>query len=143
MNKLTHQFVEHIPEQLEEGVLYVSIKFATVAHLCCCGCGNETITKLAPIDWKMTFDGKSISLSPSIGNWNFDCKSHYWITHNEVHWAESWTTDKIARVQADDEAQRNEYYDEPEESNSSKIPIKKIADSSAFKRYLTKFQSWF
>jgi hypothetical protein len=35
----------------------------------------------------LAFDGESISLYPSIGNWNFACQSHYWIRRNEVRWA--------------------------------------------------------
>ena len=30
--KVEHQFVEFIPDQLEEGVVYVSITYATVVH---------------------------------------------------------------------------------------------------------------
>ena len=37
LNKVTHQFVNQVPEQLAEGVVYVSIPFATVIHACCCG----------------------------------------------------------------------------------------------------------
>ena len=85
--KLSHQFVEFIPDSLEQGVVYVSIPFATVVHLCCCGCGQEVVTPLSPTDWNITFDGVSISLSPSIGNWNFPCESHYFIRANTITWA--------------------------------------------------------
>lgn len=73
---MIHEFVEHIPDDLKDGVIYVSMTFRTVAHKCCCGCGNEVITPLSPTDWKLTFNNESISLYPSIGNWNFDFKSH-------------------------------------------------------------------
>ena len=76
---LRHEFVEFIPDKLADGVVYVSIPYATVAHKCCCGCGMEVVTPLSPTDWELIFDGESISLDPSIGNWSFDCKSHYWI----------------------------------------------------------------
>ncbi len=88
---LTHSFVETVPEQLESGVLYVSIEFATVIHLCCCGCGNEVVTPLSSTDWRLTFDGESVSLYPSIGNWNFSCRSHYWIRCNQIEWAREWS----------------------------------------------------
>ena len=87
---LDHQFVHHIPEHLVDGVLYVSVAFATVLHRCCCGCGNEVVTPLSPSDWEMTFDGESISLCPSIGNRGFDCQSHYFIRRNEVLWLRSF-----------------------------------------------------
>ncbi|WP_342776660.1 hypothetical protein [Hankyongella ginsenosidimutans] len=41
--RLDHRFVEHIPERLEPGVLYVSMDYATSAHSCCCGCGEEVV----------------------------------------------------------------------------------------------------
>ena len=39
--KVDYKFVEYIPDDLEEGVVYISGEFAVTAHLCCCGCGRE------------------------------------------------------------------------------------------------------
>ena len=97
---LAHEFVEHIPDELADGVVYVSVPFATVAHKCCCGCGNEVFTPLTPTDWQLIFDGESVSLKPSIGNWSFECQSHYWIERDRVRWAPSWTRDQIDRGRA-------------------------------------------
>lgn len=72
-------FIEQFPHSLEEGVLYVSLEFNTAVHLCACGCKSETITKIAPKEWRLIYDGKDISLFPSIGNWDYPCRSHYWI----------------------------------------------------------------
>jgi len=47
-----HRFVRYIPEELEPGILYTSVDFATVAHACCCGCGEEVVTPLAPTEWR-------------------------------------------------------------------------------------------
>lgn len=94
--RLTHVFVDRFPERLNQGVVYISVPFALVTHLCCCGCGYEVVTPLAPREWKLTFDGVSVSLHPSIGNWNFSCKSHYWIRNNTVTWARSWTEKEIS-----------------------------------------------
>ncbi len=99
---LTHEFVEFVPEELKDGIVYVSIAYATVIHKCCCGCGREVVTPLAPAQWSVTFDGKSISLYPSIGNWNFPCKSHYWIKQNRVSWAAQWSKQQIAAAQHQD-----------------------------------------
>jgi hypothetical protein len=88
---LVHIFVEYIPDQLEDGTVYVSLKFATAVHKCCCGCGYDVVTPLSPNGWKLIYDGNSISLSPSIGNWSFPCKSHYWIINDTVKWARRWT----------------------------------------------------
>lgn len=87
---LAHKFVKSVPDVLEDGVIYVSVDYATAIHKCCCGCGNEVVTPLTPEGWKLTFDGKTVSLDPSIGNWNFKCKSHYWITRNIVEWCPKW-----------------------------------------------------
>ena len=62
---LAHEFVEYMPHQLNDGVLYVSMPFATVAHKCCCGCGRDGVTPLSPTDWKLIFDGQFTSLDPS------------------------------------------------------------------------------
>lgn len=108
---LTHEFVEYIPNDLKEGIIYVSISFATVGHKCCCGCGSEVITPISPTDWQLTFNGESISLYPSIGNWNFDCKSHYWIIHNRVKWAQRWSQKEIEMGRALDRLAKERYFD--------------------------------
>lgn len=87
VTQFEHRFVDHFPDQLEPGVLYVSLPFASVAHGCACGCGKEVVTPLSPVGWRLTFDGKSISLNPSIGNWSSPCRSHYWIKHGAVEWS--------------------------------------------------------
>lgn len=107
---LQHKFVEFIPDTLEEGVLYISISFSTAIHKCVCGCGNEVVTPLSPTDWQLTFDGKTVSLSPSIGNWNFNCKSHYWITKNIIKYAEMWSTRKIDSCRKNDAKKKKKYF---------------------------------
>jgi hypothetical protein len=106
----THKFVEFIPEQLEEKTLYVSIRFATIAHLCPCGCKSKVVTPIKPTDWRLTFDGKTISLDPSIGNWSFPCRSHYWIKNNTVRWAEPWSQTRIKAAKAVDRCAKEKYY---------------------------------
>ncbi len=88
--KFRYEFVEFIPRNLEESVLYISIAYGTANHKCACGCGNEVVTPLSKRGWSLTYDGDSVSLYPSIGNWNLPCKSHYWITENYVRWSTSW-----------------------------------------------------
>jgi len=100
MKILTHRFVESLPEPLDDGIIYVSLRFRLAAHKCCCGCGSPVILNLAPDGWRVTFDGKSVSLYPSIGNWTLPCRSHYWITKNSVEWAESWSDARIRRAMA-------------------------------------------
>lgn len=108
---LRHEFVEYIPDKLEEATIYVSITFATVVHKCCCGCGNDVITPLSPTDWKLTFDGESISLDPSIGNWNFSCQSHYWIKRNRAKWSRQWTQAEVESGRRHDALAKKRYFD--------------------------------
>jgi Family of unknown function (DUF6527) len=86
MKTITPSFTKNIPEQLEPGILYISMEHATAIHLCCCGCSREVVTPFAPDSWKMIFDGRTVSITPSIGNWQFPCRSHYWISKNAIHW---------------------------------------------------------
>lgn len=107
---LSYEFVEFVPDKLEERTLYVCIGLATVVHKCCCGCENEVVTPLSPTDWKLTFDGETITLQPSIGNWSFKCRSHYWIRNNKVTWADRWSREEIAANRAHDRKAKEKYF---------------------------------
>ncbi len=107
---LKHEFVEFIPDELEQGTLYISIRFATASHLCCCGCGNKVVTPIRPTDWKLIFDGKTVSLYPSIGNWSFPCQSHYWIRNNRIEWAPKWSQEQIAHGRLRDSSVKQDYF---------------------------------
>ena len=108
--KLSHEFVKSVPEVLKDGVVYVSIEYRTAIHKCCCGCGKQVVTPFSPTGWRLTFDGKSISLDPSIGNWNFACRSHYWIINDEVKWAPQWTESQIERGRRKEALDKERYY---------------------------------
>ncbi len=108
--KLTHKFVKTIPEVLENNVLYVSVEYATAIHKCCCGCGSEIVTPLSPTDWSMTFDGKTITLSPSIGNWSLPCQSHYWITNSKIAWAPKLNKETIKCIRNKEAQEKRTYY---------------------------------
>jgi hypothetical protein len=107
---LSHVFVEAIPEKLEERKLYVSIRFSTVVHKCACGCGTEVVTPIHPTRWRFTYDGSSISLYPSVGNWSYACRSHYWIKRNKVIWSRSWSDEEIQAKQSYDESATKKYF---------------------------------
>ena len=107
---LQHRFVQHIPEKVEPGVLYISMKYATAAHSCCCGCGEEVVTPFTPTDWKLTFDGESVSLRPSIGNWSLACRSHYVIERGRVIEAAPWTEEQIAEERRRDRMAKARHY---------------------------------
>lgn len=99
---LRPEFVEFIPDGLEPGVLYISRRYATASHLCCCGCEREVVTPLNPAKWRLTEGAGKVSLAPSIGNWSFPCRSHYWIDANRVQWAKAMAPEIIQAVQARD-----------------------------------------
>ncbi|WP_041839388.1 MULTISPECIES: DUF6527 family protein [Acidobacterium] len=123
--KATHfapQFVESIPEILKPGELYVSMSLASVIHLCACGCGQEVVTPLSPTDWKLCFDGENVTLDPSIGNWNFECRSHYWIRGGKVRWSGSWSREEIAEGRAYDRGRKSDYYNDRLEEPTVSLP---------------------
>ncbi len=112
-------FVTSIPDKLDERTLYVSMEYATVAHKCCCGCGLEVVTPLSPTDWKLTYDGVSVSLYPSIGNWSFPCRSHYWIDKSRVRWAGQMTEEQINAGRAQDRRAKAKYFAHTEPPSDS------------------------
>ncbi|MDQ0614042.1 hypothetical protein QF046_001683 [Microbacterium sp. W4I4] len=95
-------FVDYIPNELEEGILYIAAEFGAVVHLCFDGCGERVSTPLHPGQWTLTFDGTTVSLSPSVGNWGLPCRSHYIIRRNRVVWAADWSTEAVVRSAASD-----------------------------------------
>lgn len=115
--KLQHKFVELIPEILEDGILYISLTYCTAIHKCVCGCKNEVVTPFSPTDWKMIFDGETISLSPSIGNWNFDCKSHYIIKNSNVVFARKWTQNEIKEGVEKDKLNKKFFFQKKRKKN--------------------------
>lgn len=115
VDRLEPTFVEAIPEHLDPGTIYISIPYATVQHLCCCGCGNEVVTPLHPIHWVLAYDGDTVSLDPSVGNWSLPCKSHYVIRRNEVRWARGWSEEEIEAGRRRDHQAASAYFAERED----------------------------
>lgn len=100
--RLEPNFVETFPAPLEPGVLYVSIEFTTCAHQCACGCGEEIVTPLSPAQWSLTYNGRDVSLHPSVGNWALPCKSHYIVDRGRIRWSYQFTEAQIAANRARD-----------------------------------------
>ena len=107
---ITPAFVEFIPSTLEEGTLYVSEKYGTAVHKCCCGCGVKIVTPLTPTDWKLTVSRGAVTMHPSIGNWNHPCQSHYFIRQNRVVWAGQMSRDEIDRGRTLDRKRKVAYF---------------------------------
>jgi hypothetical protein len=107
---LRPEYVEHLPEQLEQGVLYICEAFDATAHKCCCGCGEDVYNKLGPARWRLIkLPDASVTLYPSIGNWNYPCRSHYWIRSNRVIDAGWMSARAITAAQRDDRRERDRY----------------------------------
>jgi hypothetical protein len=100
---IQHKFVDLIPSEKVFGVLYISLEYGIISHLCPCGCGNLIVTPLAPWAWSLTFNGETVSLNHSIGNWELPCKSHYWIRNGQIRWAGRFDEKKIIWVRDKDE----------------------------------------
>lgn len=113
MQTIRPEFVEFIPSALENGILYVSDKYQTATHLCCCGCGNRVVTPLKPGGWKLTTKRGAVTLYPSIGSWSLPCQSHYWIRQSQVQWARQWTRAEIEVGRIRDQGDREAYFDAP------------------------------
>lgn len=96
------KLVDLAPSELQAGVLYVSEKYQTGLHLCCCGCGERVVTPLSPAEWQLRVQRGNASLTPSIGNFGMACKSHYWIRAGRVVWSGAMTSAQIAAAQARD-----------------------------------------
>lgn len=107
---LTHMFVEFIPDDLDEGWLYISLEYGSAAHRCCCGCGTKVVTPITPTDWKLIFDGETVSLHPSIGNWGAPCRSHYWVRNSRIVWAGWCSIEEIVDARARDQRARDRYF---------------------------------
>ena len=103
LNSMTPKFVQYIPAdgaELVPGIVYISMKYNTVVHRCPCGCGGLSEFTLDPIRFRIEYDGRSVTFSPSIGNSNLECRSHYWICENHVRWCtpmEDWETKRAQR----------------------------------------------
>src|SRR5215208_1832321 len=109
--KIELQRVHYMPKELEPGVLYVSEKFGTAAHLCACGCNSKVRTPLGLTEWTLEETDSGPSLWPSIGNWQLPCQSHYWISRGEVIWSNKWTPQQITAGRRMEEVRRQAYYD--------------------------------
>ncbi len=131
LQRIQHQFVEFVPEKLEPGTLYISLEYNSASHLCACGCGREVVTIIGPADSSITFNGRGISISTSIGNSNFPCKSHYWIKDNRILWESRMTPQLTALSRARDKAAKTHEYGIPHTDSSAGPPTQRAPASAA------------
>ena len=110
IERMDHEFVEFIPEQLEDGKIYVSLEYGTAVHRCASGCGQKVVTPITPTDWSIKYNGETVSLEPSIGNWNFECRSHYWIKNGKIVWSGQWSQEEVDANRARDRSRKEAFY---------------------------------
>ncbi len=115
------EVVEFMPTQLEAGVLYVSEKYRTAAHLCACGCGEKVRTQLGNLGWCFIKGRSGPTLYPSIGNWQKPCRSHYFITNGQVLWQDNWTDEEVFEGRRAEEIRRDDYFNRNQESRWSRF----------------------
>lgn len=134
MTRLRLQRVHYMPKELEPGILYLSEEFDVAGHLCACGCGNKVMTPLGPTEWSFQELEKGPSLTPSIGNWQLPCKSHYWIDGGKVEWSGAWSPEQVERGRRAEEERRRAHY----ESRKAKDGL-----AARVRRWLEHVLSWF
>lgn len=56
------------------------------AHKCLCGCGKKTAMPLGDDMWSYSIDSwDRLSMHPSVGNYQYLCKSHYIINRGTAN----------------------------------------------------------
>lgn len=65
----------------KESVIYISDKYGVSIHRCLCGCGSKTVMPLGKGHWNYEIKNEKLTMSPSVGNYQMPCKSHYIITN--------------------------------------------------------------
>jgi hypothetical protein len=112
LERIRSEPVEFMPKQLEPGILYISQKYGTAAHLCACGCGEKIRTPLGQTEWSVTDTATGPSLWPSVGNWQKACQSHYVVKAGRIVWCGKWTPEEILAGRHAEEERREAYYRE-------------------------------
>ena len=105
-------WVEDMPETMEEGAVYISPKHRLTEHLCACGCRAEVSLSLGRSEWKIEYDGETVSLWPSVGNWQLPCKSHYIIQNNKTGWCSRWSEEEILAGRSRDRQEKQKDIEE-------------------------------
>lgn len=107
MQNIKVKYIKYIPRlnEMEDLTLYISREFSTASHKCICGCGEEVVTPLGKGFWTLKDLNNRVSLSPSIGNWNFPCQSHYFIKNNKIILAEQMNKKEITILQKEEQQQ--------------------------------------
>lgn len=119
--RFEHKLVVSIPEKLQAHIVYVTKDKDVAAHLCACGCGREVVTPLSPTDWSIKIHRGGVTLHPSIGNWAFPCRSHYFIHDGAVVWAGDMSNQAVALGRQRDRARKRSYYEQQGKTKQSPL----------------------
>ncbi|QSE96506.1 DUF6527 family protein [Fulvivirga lutea] len=117
-----------MPSNLEPGILYLSNEYNVAGHLCACGCGNKVITPLGSTEWTYFEKEGKPSLKPSIGNWQLQCRSHYWIRNGNIFWSGQWTDEEIKEGWKNEELRRQQYFAKRNRNQTKKSILRRIID---------------
>lgn len=138
------EYVELLPPELQDGKLYISKKYGTAVHRCCCGCGTKIVTPLKPTDWRLTEQDGLVTLFPSVGNWNHPCRSHYIIRSNRVLAAGDMTKREIARGRQWNDVAKQAYYRADGSSvDTQGKPVNSSTSTRRQESWLGKIKRWF
>ncbi|MEF2082324.1 DUF6527 family protein [Pseudomonas aeruginosa] len=121
--------------------------YATAVHACCCGCGERVVTPFTPTDWRLTFDGESVTLHPSIGNWNQNCRSHYVIRQNRVLQAGPWSPAQVEAERLRDKRAKAAHYGQREAGQVDQarpaLHVDTTQEQQASTSIWTQLKAWF
>jgi hypothetical protein len=72
----------------------------------------KVVRPIRPTGWRLTYDGDTVSLHPSVGNWSYPCRSHYWIRSNHAIPAGPMPQEAIESGRRRDCAAKDAYFGE-------------------------------
>jgi len=101
-SSLTFTPCDRFPDEPEAGTFYYSEDFRSSLHLCACGCGSRVVLPIKPAGWSLDQAGDDFSLSPSVGNREFACRSHYLIKRGDIVWLPAMSDREVAVSRARD-----------------------------------------
>ena len=69
--------------------------------------------------WRVIKHDSTVSLWPSVGNWKYACRSHYWITESHIVIAPPMANSEITAVKQRDRRDKEVYIQLLNERNSA------------------------
>lgn len=103
INALKFVACERFPDELKLGEFYYSEDFRSSVHLCACGCGSRVVLPIKPAGWQLAGNMSSFTITPSVGNREFACRSHYLIEGGSVIWLSAMSDRDVLASRSRDE----------------------------------------